>query len=127
MAEIGTYGSTQYGLYTPVNILPEVGDNISWQLLETVSRFSQRFRQMATVVATVAANGGYTFDYSELTCDYFPPFLDFYVYTDGFWQRFDREEDTTNKYALFQNIGLGTAIFKNIGNTLYPFLLMAYL
>jgi len=134
MPNLGTYPSS-YIPFFPSNVLPLPGDDLSYDWMETISQFSQRYMKMATAIATIAYNGGsYTFDYSSLGCDVFPPFLKCYYYDTYYnsWCQFVGQHTTsalpTDK-AFFSNIGLGSANLKYYGyiGTNTTFYMIAYL
>jgi len=122
--DLGTYGSSVYG-FTPSNILPEPIDDLTWDWMDVVGQWTQRFRKMATVIATVASTGTYTFQYQALRCDYFPPILKAYYYNTAAtqWDRFVGNAVG----AKWQEIGLGTAKLVNHTGASRAFLMMAYL
>ena len=130
MSEIGTYGSTIYPP-TPFNVLPEPGDAISWDWMDSIAQFSQRYLKMATVIATVTSGGTYLFDYSSLRCDIHPPYLLAYYFQDSQWKRWVDYEygvDPPNaKFIEFLNIGIGTAQFHPVTGTTQAWLFSAYL
>jgi hypothetical protein len=79
MAEFGTYSNT-YQPFIPANVLPEPADIITWDWMETLSQFAQRFTRIATYSATVANGAKYVIDYSSLHCDFFPPLIKTYIW-----------------------------------------------
>ena len=98
--------------------------------MDVVGQWSQRFRKMATVIATVVDNGSYTFDYAALRCDYFPPILEAYAYQNGGWAKYVSDVGAlpaVTIYNKFAFVGLGSASFQNRSGETRSFLLMAYL
>ncbi len=141
MADIGTFGSNIQA-FTPINILPEPNTPISWDLLQAIGQFSQRFLPMATVIATVVHGGTYTFDYSKLGCDYFPPHLEVYIHflgsvnKDGsvtswgqVWSRISTSQNIGPGigWCQFRVVNIGNAKFVNYLGVDSPFLLIAYI
>lgn len=133
--ETGTYGSTIYAM-TPSKILPSPDDMITWDWMDAVGLFSQRFFKMATTIATIANGGTATFDYSALRCDYFPPFLKAYVFNPvssgydewiGTISTGTGMESWMKTYHQFVAINLGTARLINNTGTQRIFQLLAYL
>lgn len=110
MPNLGTYPSS-YIPFLPSNILPLPGDNLSFDWMETISQFSQRYMKMATAIATVSRLAGtYNFNYSSLGCDVFPPLLKIYYHKSGTgWCILHDQNLDTDEKVWFQNIGLGTA------------------
>lgn len=139
---IGTYGSTIAPQY-PSYLLPEPGDNISWDWKDMVGQFTQRFLRIATVCATVANDATYSFDYSALRCDYFPPVLDamYFIGVDATygtrWGKILNGKDGASDSFLvteypdgvweFIGVGLGTAQFVNRTGTARAWQLIAYM
>lgn len=124
--------ATNYAPQTPLNILPEPGDDLTYDWQEMVSQFSQRFLKYKKVIATVANDASYTFDYSELANDFTPPILRAYIYEDGIWNEY---RGFTNKtvipnvirHAYFSGIGFGTSVFTNKSGASYPWMFIAYM
>jgi len=133
--ETGTYGSTIYSI-TPSKLLPSPDSMITWDWMNALGEFSQRFYKMATVIATIASAGSYLFDYSALRCDYFPPYLKLYVRESGQFNQFigtapvyDNVSGLIQSHPYFQftEIGLGSSMVVNHTGTSQYALLMAYL
>ena len=128
--ELGTYGSAVFA-QTPAWSLPEPGDSLTWDWMNSVGEFSQRFRRMATVIATIADGATQAFDYSALRNDYFPPYLRAYYYDTVNSEWLDHIQDiafrTTSQFSKFVQIGLGTARFINHTGASRSWLLLAYL
>jgi len=145
MSSLGTYLSS-YKPWTPSFIIPEPGESLTWDWMDGISQFSQRFRNVATHIATMTYGGTTTFDYSALGCDYFPPILKAYYHSGGgTWKQFDFAttiyspggtttvnpslyHDYGQDYVQFKNIGFGTCLFvNNIGNNYTVWQLIAYM
>jgi len=144
MAELETYGA--YQVWTPSQIIPEPGDSITWDWMDGVAQFAQKFRQITTLVGSMNFNGTLVFDYgAAFNYDYFPPILKAYYYcpSEDSWRQFDFATTylypggtATNfiygSYARdsvqFRNIGLGTAQFVNhVLNNVTVWQLIAYM
>lgn len=144
MATLGTY-SSGYKPWTPFYAIPENGDAITWDWMNSLSQFSQRFKKIATTIATMNWHGTTTFDYSALGCDYFPPILKAYYHAGGgTWKQFDfattyinpggttSPQNAVGSYARdkvqFRNIGLQDCIFVNeVANNVTVWQLIAYM
>lgn len=114
---IATYGST-ITPFTPVNVLPLPGEPITWDWMDVISQFSQRYLRMATAIATIASFGDYTFDYSALRCEIIPPYLHIYVRESSMWNQYippipDPIIFNSMPYLQWRNIGVGTAVLEN--------------
>ena len=128
--DLATYGSSIFSP-TPSNILPEPGDDLSYDWMDIVGLFSQRFRRMATVIATIADSGSYYFNYSALRCDYFPPILQAYYFDNAgtMWHSYTNDLGTfgVNRTAEWYHVGLGTAMFWNRTGQSRAWMMIAYL
>jgi hypothetical protein len=119
MAEIGTY-SSGYIAFTPVNILPESSDLITWDWMETISQYSQRFNKMVSYNdIVIETSGKYVIDYSSLGCDFFPPLIKVY-------ERFGTLATLSPSSYKITGIDLTTATFTNY-STEGTFLFRMYL
>jgi len=129
MANIGTYTSS-YSPYIPSKILPEQGDMLTFDWMESISQFSQKFLKIATVQINIANNTTYNFDYSSLRCDEHPPFIKAYIKdsTSG-WLDYNEllNYPVNNQYYNILNVGLGTCDIFNFIGSAQDFLLIAYL
>ena len=148
MADLGTYGSTYFPM-TPLNILPEPGDDITYGWLDKIAGFTQRYLKMATTTQIIANGGTYTFDYSALRNDFFPPVLRAYHWrsnTEGF-SLYDPNNPVgsyatyawavlpsvlmytpyAKEYVQFFDIGLSSAKFVNKTGAQGTFLLIGYM
>ena len=127
MSSLGTY-LPSYKPWTPSFIIPEPGESLTWDWMDGVSQFSQRFRNVATHIATINYDSYATFSYEALGCDYFPPILKAYYHSGGgTWKQFDfgttlMEKDDPSlllvnrygdDYVQFQYITLGSCVFYN--------------
>lgn len=132
--ELGTYGSS---VFSPALgwALPEPGDAVTWDWMDGVGLFTQRFCRMATLIATIADGGTQTFTYTALRNDYFPPYLRAYYNSAGIgwrdwvgthWYQKETPKEYL-KYTVFCEIGLGTAKFINKTGASRAFLLIGYL
>jgi hypothetical protein len=121
--ELGTYGSA---VFSPTLgwAIPEPGDSLTWDWMNTVGLFSQRARRMATVVTTINNLATYTFDYSALRNDYFPPYLKAYYNESGVWNAW---YGFGEGWCIFSEIGLTSAKFINNTGAQRSFQLLAYL
>ena len=128
--ELGTYGSS---VFAPILgwTVPEAGESVTWDWMDNVALFTQRFRRMATYIATIADGGTETFNYAALRNDYFPPYLRSYYHNPGVgWQDWvGTYWYSPNKlhYTVFCEIGLDSAKFINKTGETRAFLLMGYL
>jgi len=121
--ELGTFGSNVFspGLGW---CIPQPGESVTYDWMNQMGAFSQRFRRMATVIATVNSGATYTFDYTGLRCDYFPPFLKSYWYNGGGWQSW---YGFGGGWTVFAEIGLTNTKFINNTGAVRSFQLLAYL
>lgn len=117
MADIGTYGSG-YSPFVFDKVLPDFNDMITFDWMESISQFSQRFIKIATSTVTIGNGSTYNFNYSSLQCDFFPPFICAYTQdpVTG-WREFNLTlGHNQNQYVEILNIGLGTCdIVNNTG------------
>jgi len=132
MANIGTYASS-YTSFTPNKIIPSTDsqDMITFDWMETVSQFSQRFLKIATLQVFIPNSTTVNFDYSSLECDLHPPFIKVYKQdlTTG-WIDFNQllfYPSVNNLYVDILNVGLGTCDVYNGSGGNSNFLLIAYL
>lgn len=152
MGTLATYAGT-YRPFTPSHLIPEPSESITWDWMDTLSQFSQRFSKIATSVATMGFGTYYSFDYSALGCDYFPPLLKAYVHRAGYWYEPIYEEPVgtsswgessrgmfRRNQVFFSNVGLatcrfymgvygmdGTTVGSGFGTGRYVFQLIAYM
>ncbi len=113
MADFGTYASN-YIPFTPVNVLPEPSDMITWDWMDTVAQFAQRFTKIATYIATIAYADSYVIDYTALGCDYFPPLIKAYIYREsGVCYEPDWDGLSVGGYSRIKKITLSSGTFEN--------------
>ena len=135
MADIGTYGSS-IAPFFPYKILPEESDIITWDWMDSIGQFQQRYLKIATSIATIADTDEAIFNYSALRCDFFPPYLKFYVY-EPLISAFEIYNPFTDTSAgvpeaeairlIIYGVGLGTCKVVNNLNRPRSFLMVAYL
>jgi hypothetical protein len=117
----GTY-SGDYSPFMPVNILPEPTDPITWDWMEAVSQWSQRFNKMVSYDDVfVDAYGTYQLNYATLNCDHFPPVIKVYERYNGTLATIVESDYEIN------GISLATAQFYNIRATEGTFLFRIYM
>jgi len=125
-----SYGTYTSGTpFTPINVLPEPGDPITYDWMDTIAQFTQRYTNMIHQIATLSNGGSYLLDYSTLQCDFFPPYLHFYVRSGTSWAEFYSYTHpmAPGGYILWHDIDLSRATFTNWTGTNFVFLLIAYL
>lgn len=134
--ELGTYGSA---VYAPLmgNPLPLPGEGVTWDWMDSVGLFSQRFRRIAHVNATVTHGNYATFNYEALRCDYFPPYLESLIYDSaaGKWHKYQDDSlfygywswGCLQRYTQFIRVGVGTAFLYNFTGETRVFHMVAYL
>ena len=108
MAEIGTYASG-YKPFTPINAMPSPKDPITWDWMETISQWGQRFNRSMVFGPVILAplSGTYLLQYGSLNCEYFPPIIKVY---DVIGTALSGEHILNyNLYAM----GFGSAMFSN--------------
>lgn len=119
IADIGTYGSSIYPFF-PYKVMPEPGDLITWDWMDVISQFSQRYLKYATFIGTFSQIQVATLDYSALRCDFFPPYIKAYFFdsstgkfkTYNPWSDNTISSDTPKGYTIF-DVGLGTCKMRN--------------
>lgn len=133
MPDIGTYTSSDFPAF-PFKTLPEPGDMITFDWMDSVAKFQQRYIRIATQIATVTDLSNFTFDYSSLRCDYFPPYIKVYVFDpeESQWEIWNPYSDPstppTNGFRfVITEVGLGSCKITNYLNRTRVFLAQAYL
>ncbi len=137
MADLGTYGSSIYSFF-PVKILPEPDDIITFDWMDSIGQFQQRYLKFGTLIATISSGSFRYFDYSAFRCDFFPPYIKVYVYnpdntTWEFWNPYsDHQDDILSgtghgKRILISECGLGSCRVDNFLRRDRSFLFTAYL
>jgi hypothetical protein len=136
MSDLATYGSA-IAPFFPFKILPETGDMITWDWMDSIGQFQQRYIKMATIVATHSHGEIKEYNYGALRCDFFPPYIKVYVYdfVNSFWEIYSPYSDplgvdqnvTKRKTYAIYDVGLGTCQIRSNLNQTRVFMLLAYL
>lgn len=106
---LGTY-LPSYTPWTPSYAVPEVGEAFTWDWLDAMGQFSQRFNKIATTIATLGFGGTAYFNYGTvLNDDYFPPILKAYYHAGGgVWKQFDFATTYLVPGGTINNYNLGS-------------------
>jgi hypothetical protein len=109
MADFGSYSSPT--IFTPSNILPEPSNDITYDWMDAIAQYSQRFNQELIIDAVITGSHG--INYSSLGCDYFPPIIKVYDWVTGtFYQ------PTQKQYILYDlTLSGGTFINTDVAGT----------